>query len=315
MENDFVPDYFVHQRAIVEPGATIGARTRIWAFAHILPGAVVGTDCNICDHVFIENRVKLGDRVTVKSGVQIWDEIVIEDDVFIGPNATFTNDNFPRSKQYPDGYAKTLIRRGASIGANATILAGIVVGANAMIGAGAVVTRDVPPNAIVKGNPARITGYVSSIVKGHLEVSTTRQSLKDSRIPGVRILEMPSVIDLRGTLTYGEYEQHLPFLPKRYFIISEVPGKEVRGEQAHQTLRQVLICVKGSCAVVVDNGAHREEFLLDSPALGLYIPPMIWITHYKYSEDAALLVLASEIYDPADYIREYTEFLKAVGQS
>ena len=150
--------YFKHPNAIVE-SPHIGDRTRIWAFAHILPGAKIGEDCNICDHVFIENDVVLGDRVTVKCGVQLWDGVTVEDDVFIGPNATFTNDSFPRSKKRPENYEKTVIRRGASIGANATILRGIEIGRNAMVGAGAVVTRTVPPNAVVVGNPARIIGY------------------------------------------------------------------------------------------------------------------------------------------------------------
>ena len=153
--------YYKHPQAIVE-SVKIGERTRVWAFAHILPGAEIGKDCNICDGVFIENEVKLGDRVTVKSGVQLWDGVTIEDDVFIGPNATFTNDLFPRSKHFPEKFEKTLVCKGASLGANSTILAGIVIGSNAMVGAGAVVTRDVPPNAIVIGNPAFIKGYINS---------------------------------------------------------------------------------------------------------------------------------------------------------
>jgi acetyltransferase-like isoleucine patch superfamily enzyme len=148
---------YKHPASLVE-SETIGDATRVWAFTHILPGARIGSECNICDHVFIENDVIIGDRVTIKCGVQIWDGLRIEDDAFIGPNATFTNDNFPRSKQ-PFKLNQTLVRKGASIGANATILSGIVIGENAMVGAGAVVTRDVPPNAIVVGNPARITGY------------------------------------------------------------------------------------------------------------------------------------------------------------
>ena len=153
---------FVHQQAIVEEGATLGAGTRVWAFAHVLPGARIGSDCNICDGVFIENDVVIGDRVTIKCGVQVWDGIEIEDDVFIGPNATFTNDPAPRSKQHLTQYPRTRIRQGASIGANATILPGLTIGRGAMVGAGAVVTHDVPPNAIVVGNPARIQGYVTT---------------------------------------------------------------------------------------------------------------------------------------------------------
>jgi len=153
-------NFYQHPSAIVE-SQKIGEKTRIWAFAHILPGASIGMDCNICDYVFIENDVVVGDRVTIKCGVQLWDGVVLEDDVFIGPNATFTNDPFPRSKQQPNKFSKTLVRKGASIGANATLLPGIVIGELAMVGAGAVVTRDVPPSAIVSGNPARIRGFVS----------------------------------------------------------------------------------------------------------------------------------------------------------
>jgi acetyltransferase-like isoleucine patch superfamily enzyme len=151
--------FFKHDQALVE-SVQIGAGTRIWAFSHILPGATIGHDCNICDHVFIENDVVVGDYVTIKCGVQLWDGLRVENKVFIGPNATFTNDKFPRSKQYPGEFPQTIIREGASIGANATILPGLTIGKNAMVGAGAVVTKDVPPDVIVTGNPARITGEV-----------------------------------------------------------------------------------------------------------------------------------------------------------
>jgi len=153
-------DVFVHERALCE-SEHIGAGTRVWAFAHVLPGARIGADCNICDGVFVEDDVVVGDRVTVKCGVQLWNGLRVEDDVFIGPNATFTNDPFPRSKQWVD-LTGTVIRASASIGANSTILPGVEVGRGAMVGAGAVVTRSVPPYAIVAGNPARIQGYVQT---------------------------------------------------------------------------------------------------------------------------------------------------------
>lgn len=156
--------FFLHEKGVVEAGASIGEGTRIWAWAHVLAGAVIGKDCNVCDHTFIENNVSIGDRVTIKCGVYIWDGITVEDDVFIGPSVTFTNDKFPRSRQHPSEYAKTRICRGASIGANATILP-VTIGAYAMVGAGAVVTKDVPPYAIVVGNPARITSYVDATRK------------------------------------------------------------------------------------------------------------------------------------------------------
>lgn len=156
--------FFKHDNALVESSA-VGDGTRIWAFTHILPGAIIGRDCNICDHVFIENDVVIGDRVTIKCGVQIWDGLRIDDDVFVGPNATFTNDLFPRSKVYPEQFTQTFVAKGASVGANATILAGIRIGEGAMVGAGAVVTREVPDYAIVVGNPARVIGFAD----GHTE--------------------------------------------------------------------------------------------------------------------------------------------------
>jgi UDP-2-acetamido-3-amino-2,3-dideoxy-glucuronate N-acetyltransferase len=150
-----LPGVFVHEAAIVE-SAEIGPGTRVWAFAHVGAGAVIGADVNLCDFTYVERGAVVGDRVTVKSGVYLWEGIQLEDDVFVGPNATFTNDRFPRSKVFFDAYERTLVRRGASIGAGAVILPGLTVGEGAMVGAGAVVTRDVPARALVVGNPARV---------------------------------------------------------------------------------------------------------------------------------------------------------------
>jgi acetyltransferase-like isoleucine patch superfamily enzyme/dTDP-4-dehydrorhamnose 3,5-epimerase-like enzyme len=301
----------IHPNAIVE-SETIGAGTRIWAFVHILPGAVIGKDANICDHVFIENDVRVGDRVTVKCGVQIWDGVRIEDDVFIGPNATFTNDLYPRSKQYPEKFLQTTIRKGASIGANATILPGLTIGRNAMVGAGAVVTMDVPPNAIVVGNPARIKGYASAEVQPTTRDTTVTAPAEGSReiVGGAQVVSLPEVIDLRGNLSFGEVERHIPFVPRRYFIVYEVPSKEVRGEHAHRKLHQFLVCIKGNCNVLLDDGNARTVVVLDSPKIGVYIPPMVWGVQYAYTQDAILLVLASDKYDASDYIRDYDEFMQ-----
>ena len=136
--------------------SNIGEDTRIWQFTVILKDAQIGSECNICANVFIENNVVIGDRVTIKSGVQLWDGIKIKNDVFIGPNVTFTNDRYPRSRNYLNSHELTQVQEFASIGANATILPGITIGKNAIVGAGSVVTRDVDPNAIVVGNPAKV---------------------------------------------------------------------------------------------------------------------------------------------------------------
>jgi acetyltransferase-like isoleucine patch superfamily enzyme len=151
---------FIHPLADVAT-SSIGEGTRIWQFVVVLKGAKIGKECNICAQTLIENDVVLGDRVTLKSGVQLWDGTRIEDDVFIGPNVTFTNDPYPRSKEYPEQYSGIMIKRNASIGANATILPGIIIGEYAMIGAGAVVTKCVPAHAVVVGNPAKVIRYVN----------------------------------------------------------------------------------------------------------------------------------------------------------
>lgn len=303
------PSFFPHEKAIVEEGATVGSGTRIWAFAHVLPGAVIGEDCNICDHTFVENQVTIGNRVTVKCGVYLWDGLELKDDVFIGPNVTFTNDKFPRSKKYLESYPKTLVDRGASIGANATILPGLRIGSNAMVGAGSVVTRDIPPNAIVRGNPARIIGYVDT--PSHIPEKRPIAESLELRVPGVSLRELKHVDDLRGDLCVAEWEKDIPFSPKRVFFVYGVPDVRVRGEHAHRECDQFLVCVHGSVAVVVDDSAVREEVILDKPWLGLHIPPMVWCIQYKYSKDAVLMVFASHQYDSSDYIRDYDQFLEA----
>ncbi|WP_434610360.1 N-acetyltransferase [Pseudomonas sp. D2-30] len=139
----------------------VGENTRVWQYSVIMEGAKIGNDCNICAHTLIESDVEVGNRVTLKSGVFLWAGMRVEDDVFIGPNATFTNDAFPRSKQYPEKFATTTLKKGASIGANATILPGLTIGSYSMIGAGAVVTEDVPEYAVVVGNPAKIIRFLN----------------------------------------------------------------------------------------------------------------------------------------------------------
>lgn len=300
----------IHPMAICE-STRVGEGTRVWAFAHVLPGATIGADCNICDGVFVENDVVVGDRVTVKCGVQLWDGVTLEDDVFVGPNATFTNDPFPRSKRPPAEFARTLVRAGASIGANATILPGVTIGHGAMVGAGAVVTSDVPANAIVVGNPARITGYTGDerVDNGGDDDAST-----PTRLPaGVQLLEVPRFSDLRGSLAAVEFPLALPFDPRRVFAVYGVPSREVRGEHAHRECWQMLWCVHGTVSVHVDDGRDTATVRLARPDRALVVPPMVWASQYGYSADAVLIVHASHEYDDADYVRDYGTFRQMTG--
>lgn len=307
---------FVHEAGICE-SQRVGAGTRIWAFAHVLPGAQLGQDCNICDHVFVENDVVVGDRVTVKCGVQLWDGVRIGNDVFVGPNVTFTNDRFPRSKQYPDSFLPTIVEDCASIGANATILPGITVGRAAMVGAGAVVTKDVPPNAVVVGNPAAIVGYQAEVRSDVEEASPNNGESKRTKLEvgECELWHLPRFSDMRGYLSVLDFERDLPFVPRRCFLVYAVPNHRVRGEHAHRTCHQFLVAAQGRLNVVVDDGQRRKQVELDGPTLGLYLPPLVWGIQYKFEPDTVLLVMASEPYEAGDYIRNYDEFLSITSPS
>lgn len=301
----------IHPTADVK-SINIGVGTKIWQTVVILEGAVIGNDVNICAQCFVEEEVTIGNRVTIKSGVYLWNGVNLEDDVFIGPNVTFTNDKYPRSKKYLSKSLITRVETGATIGGGAVILPGLIVGRGAMIGAGAVVTKSVPPYAIVTGSPARIIGYVenvSSVEPGKKSIDANSR-LQRIGVGEVALHKMKFVHDMRGNLSVGEFERDIPFSVKRYFLVFGVPSEKTRGEHAHHKCHQFLICVKGSCAVVADDGKTRKEITLDSPALGLHLPPMIWGIQYKYSADAVLLVFTSDYYNAEDYIRNYAHFLE-----
>nr|WP_216601432.1 WxcM-like domain-containing protein [Halomonas azerica] len=251
----------------------IGNNSQIWQHVIILPDAEIGTDANICSHCFIENDVYIGNRVTVKNGVQLWDGLRIHDDVFIGPNATFTNDRMPRSKKFPEKFLETIIENGASIGAGAVILPGVRIGSNAMVAAGAVVTRSVPPNAIVVGNPARIMGYVDADYDDYKATEQASRSLgigaHDTQVPGVNLYQLNYVTDIRGSLTVGEFERSIPFAVKRYFMVFDVPSIETRGEHAHKQCHQFLICVRGSCLLLL---------MMVLTAKSLFLTDQMWVS-------------------------------------
>jgi UDP-2-acetamido-3-amino-2,3-dideoxy-glucuronate N-acetyltransferase len=181
-----------------------------------------------------------------------------------------------------------------------------------------VVTENVPANAVVSGNPATNVAYVDSgqevAAQEVVLPSSVGAAITDTRVRGVTIHRLAYARDLRGSLTAAEFSS-LPFSPRRLFTVYDVPSESVRGSHAHRTCSQFLVCTLGAVSCLVDDGSAREEIRLASPDVGLHIPPMIWGTQWKYTRDAVLLVLASHPYDPADYIRDYEEFLEALERT
>lgn len=249
-------------------------------------------------------EVVLPGDVEIKSGAYLPAGVVLASGCRIGPNVAFVEG------------APIIVKRGVHIGANATILPGVTLAAHCVVRPGAVVGRSVPPGAIVEGNPAAITGYVDTQAGPagvlHAPAAPSRSRTEALAPSGVMLHHFPVIPDLRGNLTVGEFGREIPFTPLRWFMVFGVPSREVRGEHAHHTCHQFLLCLRGSCAVVADDGRQRVEVLLDAPQRGLYLPPMTWGIQYKYSADAMLMVFASHHYDAADYIREYDEFLATV---
>ena len=202
---------------------------------------------------------------------------------------------------------------GAHVGEGAVVSPGVRIGARARVEPGTVVTHDVPSGAVVQGHPAIIVGYVDAPARSAVASEQVRGAAYSgvlvSAVRGVQLHTLREVQDLRGFLCAAEFDLDLPFVPKRCFWVYAVPNQQIRGEHAHRQCAQFLVAVKGQLRVVTDDGTQREEFWLDRPNLGLYLPPMTWGIQYGYSEDAVLMVLASDPYDPQDYIRQYDEFL------
>ncbi|WP_298858702.1 WxcM-like domain-containing protein [uncultured Gimesia sp.] len=246
-------------------------------------------------------------------GVYLGPEVKIDETATIGPNAVLLGRD-------ENGNQAAVIEENAKIGANATILPGVTVGVRAQVNPGSVVTRSVPPLAIVEGNPAKIIGYVETYDTQNQttnihDVDSIPLGFRQTRVKGVTLHHFNMVPDLRGSLSVGEFEREIPFVPKRYFLVFDVPTAETRGEHAHLQCGQFLIAVKGSVSVVVDDGMLRDEILLDRQQMGVYLPPLTWGIQYNYSTDAVLLVFASEFYDSEDYIRDYSKFLDLVKRA
>jgi len=208
---------------------------------------------------------------------------------------------------------------GVRIGANAVICPNVVLANGVVVRPGAVVNRSVPHGAIVEGNPATIVGYVNAVhsqgALGSLVSGSSADIVQKTAVNGVTLHRMRVVLDLRGSLSVGEFDRQIPFTPKRYFIVFGVPSRETRGEHAHKECHQFLVCVRGSCSVVADDGLRRVEVRLEALDTGLYLPPMTWGIQYQYSSDAELLVFASHHYDADDYIRNYDDFVRVKAES
>lgn len=284
----------IHAKALVE-SKHIGEGTQVSAFARVLGGAQIGCHCNIGEHVLVENEVVLGDRVTVGSGVKLRDGLYVEDDVTIGPETIFCSDT-----AQPDLADRSLtrLRKGVSIEENATLSLGVTVGRHAVVKAGAVVASDVPAYAVVEGSPGRVVGFVG----------VTPMRLGDNH----KLSEIDLITDDRGDLMVREAGTSLPFVPQRIWAILNVPERHIRGDHAHKELQQFLVALSGTVSVVLNDGHHKEFVVLDSPRLGLYVPPMTWCTLYNYSPGAVVIALASAPYDASDYIRDYEEFCRCV---
>jgi UDP-2-acetamido-3-amino-2,3-dideoxy-glucuronate N-acetyltransferase len=264
---------------------TIGSGSSVQAFARVGPEVDIGERCVVGAHAVIEGPVSLASDVQVLAGARIVGQVSVGAGATIGAGAVVSGDE------------------------------AMQVGRRAVVRAGAVVTENVPANAVVSGNPATIDSYVDS---GH--EAPVREIAKpldgegafETGVRGVTIHGLTNARDLRGSLTAAEFSG-LPFVPRRLFTVYAVPSESVRGSHAHRECSQFLVCLAGTVSCLVDDGSTREEIRLGSSEFGLHVPPMIWGTQWRYSGDAILLVLASHAYDAADYIREYEEFLEALG--
>lgn len=230
----------------------------------------------------------------------------IENGVTLGRRVVLAGDNI-------------VVRENSRLDAACVIGEGVTIGQGAWVRAGAVVLRSVPPNAIVEGNPAQVVGYVDRATLDNrpdprlIDVQSFGHLPRPTRIPlevgSSALYLMRRVADTRGSLTVGEVPTEVPFSPARYFAVFGVPSVELRGEHAHKQCQQFLICLHGSCRVLLDDGDRRCEVTLDRPDLGVFMPEMIWGTQYRYSPDAVLLVFASRPYEADDYLRDYDDFL------
>ena len=300
--------FFVHPEAKCE-STNVGDGTHIGSQSCVETGAAIGAHCHLSSASFICDGSQLGDRVTIGTGVRIEVPAIIEDGVTLESGVALAR-FFPSSDVEVEAREPIRIRQNVWVGAGAFLSQGITVGRDAVIGAGSVVLHDVPAHAIVVGNPGQIQGYGGSQTDGQAYPLRYDAELEAMRLPGgARFVEVLGVKDLRGRLSAIEFSDAFPWAPRRFFIVHDVPSQKVRGEHAHKECQQLLIALSGAVTVLLDDGQSRQEVRLDDPGSALLIPAMLWASQYQFSPDAALGVLASHLYDPEDYIRDYEQYL------
>ena len=287
--------FAIHPTSVLGPQVTVE------------PGAPIGPNC------VVGGRTQIGARSTLVAGIKLVGDVQIGEDCYLDANVSTTSatteDTATRARP-------TVVGARTRVGAGAVLTPGVRIGTDAWVDGDSVVVRDVPAHAIVRGNPGIVVGFQgpSRRAADLLEkiVDPRATGVVDCNVAGVKLYRFPRITDRRGSLSFGEFGRNIPFTPKRYFLVFDVPQDELRGGHAHATCEELIFCIGGSVAVVVDDGKLREEFVLDSPDLGLFLPARVWSVQYKYSVGAVLVVLTSLYFDPEDYIHTYEDFVAEI---